>query len=40
LIDAARAGAWLTGRAAEVALLAGRSELSLTPSDIGRHLGL
>jgi NAD(P)H-hydrate epimerase len=39
--DAARVGAWVCGRAAELALFSGReSEESLLPSDLLRHLGL
>jgi NAD(P)H-hydrate epimerase len=37
--DAARAGAWLCGRAAELALLAGHSEESLAASDVIAHIG-
>jgi len=36
---AACQGAWLTGRAAELALLDGESEQSLTPSEVARFLG-
>jgi NAD(P)H-hydrate epimerase len=40
LYDAARIGAWLCGRAAEMAIFDGRqSEQSLLPSDIIDHLG-
>jgi NAD(P)H-hydrate repair Nnr-like enzyme with NAD(P)H-hydrate dehydratase domain len=40
LYDAARVGAWLCGRAAEIALAAGQeSEESLTPSSLLAHLG-
>ena len=39
LLSAACQGAWLTGRAAELALLDGESEQSLTPSDVARFLG-
>ncbi len=38
--DAARLGAWLCGRAAELALAGGQSEESLLPDDLGKHLGL
>jgi len=39
--DAARLGAWLCGRAAEIAIFNGRaSEQSLLPSDVIAHLGL
>ncbi len=38
--DAASLGSWLLGRAAEVALLYGSSEESLTASDVANHLGL
>ncbi len=38
--DAARLGAWVCGRAAELAIFYGRaSEQSLLPSDLVRHLG-
>lgn len=37
--DAACLGAWLGGRAAEVALLRGQSEESLTPGDVLANLG-
>jgi hydroxyethylthiazole kinase-like uncharacterized protein yjeF len=41
LYDAARLGAWLCGRAAELALSAGReSQESLTPTALLAHLGL
>ncbi|MBK1833474.1 NAD(P)H-hydrate dehydratase [Roseibacillus ishigakijimensis] len=36
---AARAGAWLCGRAAELALCRRERALSLTPSEVARHLG-
>ena len=39
LLSAACQGAWLIGRAAELALLGGESERSLTPDDVARHLG-
>lgn len=39
LLDAACTGAWLSGRAAELALLDGESEQSLTPGDVARFLG-
>jgi len=39
LTDAARAAAWLAGRAAELALEAGQSERSLTAGDTARSLG-
>ena len=39
LLSAACQGAWLAGRAAELALLDGESERSLTPGDVARHLG-
>jgi hydroxyethylthiazole kinase-like uncharacterized protein yjeF len=41
LYDAARAGAWLCGRAAELAIFqgGGASEQSLLPSDVLAHLG-
>ena len=39
LLSAACQGAWLAGRAAELALLSGESECSLTPGDVARHLG-
>lgn len=39
LLSAACQGAWLAGRAAELALLSGESEWSLTPGDVARHLG-
>ena len=39
LLSAACQGAWLAGRAAELALLDGESERSLTPGDVVRHLG-
>jgi NAD(P)H-hydrate epimerase len=39
-LDAAAIGAWLCGRAAEIALAGGiESEESLTASDVARHLG-
>lgn len=37
--DAGRVGAWLTGRAAELAILAGESEQSLVATDLPRHFG-
>jgi NAD(P)H-hydrate epimerase len=37
--DAACLGAWLSGRAAERALLHGASAESLTPGDVLAHLG-
>ena len=38
--DAARLGAWICGRAAEIAVFeAGQSEESMLPSDIVNHLG-
>jgi NAD(P)H-hydrate repair Nnr-like enzyme with NAD(P)H-hydrate dehydratase domain len=40
LYDAARLGAWLCGRAAEIAIFNGnQSEQSLLPRDILDHLG-
>jgi len=40
LYDAARVGAWLCGRAAEIAVIDGEeSEESLTPADLLKHLG-
>jgi ADP-dependent NAD(P)H-hydrate dehydratase / NAD(P)H-hydrate epimerase len=40
LYDAARLGAWLCGRAAEIAIFAGgQSEQSLLPRDVLNHLG-
>ena len=40
LYDAARVGAWLCGRAAEIAIFNGnQSEQSLLPRDVLRHLG-
>ena len=40
LVEAARAGAWLTGRAAELALAeGGQSEESLLPTDVAAFLG-
>jgi NAD(P)H-hydrate epimerase len=40
LYDAARLGAWLCGRAAEIAIFDDRqSEQSLLPRDILKHLG-
>jgi len=40
LYDAARVGAWLCGRAAEIAIFGGgQSEQSLLPRDILDHLG-
>jgi NAD(P)H-hydrate epimerase len=41
LYDSARVGAWLCGRAAELAIFQGTmSEQSLLPSDVLDHLGL
>jgi ADP-dependent NAD(P)H-hydrate dehydratase / NAD(P)H-hydrate epimerase len=37
--DAARLGAWLCGRAAELAIAEGESELSLLPTDVIVRLG-
>jgi hydroxyethylthiazole kinase-like uncharacterized protein yjeF len=37
--DAARLGAWLCGRAAELALAQGESDTSLLPTDVISHLG-
>lgn len=37
--DAGRVGAWLTGRAAELAIQAGESEQSLAATDLPRHFG-
>jgi ADP-dependent NAD(P)H-hydrate dehydratase / NAD(P)H-hydrate epimerase len=37
--DAARLGAWLCGRAAELAIAEGESESSLLPTDVIAHLG-
>jgi NAD(P)H-hydrate repair Nnr-like enzyme with NAD(P)H-hydrate dehydratase domain len=40
LYDAARLGAWLCGRAAELAIFdGGQSEQSLLPRDVLEHLG-
>jgi NAD(P)H-hydrate repair Nnr-like enzyme with NAD(P)H-hydrate dehydratase domain len=40
LYDAARLGAWLCGRAAEIAIFDGyQSEQSLLPRDVLDHLG-
>lgn len=39
LYDAACLGAWLSGRAAEIALLNGQSQESFAPSDLLAHLG-
>jgi NAD(P)H-hydrate epimerase len=40
LYDAARLGAWLCGRAAEIAIFGGsQSEQSLLPRDVLDHLG-
>jgi ADP-dependent NAD(P)H-hydrate dehydratase / NAD(P)H-hydrate epimerase len=39
LYDAARVGAWLCGRAAEIAIFNGQSEQSLLPRDVLDHLG-
>ncbi len=38
-IDAARLGAWLSGRAAEIAVANGASQESLDASDVSAHLG-
>jgi NAD(P)H-hydrate epimerase len=38
-IQAAKAGAWLAGKAATIAIAAGESEESLTASDVIDHLG-
>lgn len=39
LLEAASLGAWTCGRAAEIALLCGSSQESLTPTDVLNHLG-
>ncbi|MEN9535904.1 MAG: Carbohydrate kinase, partial [Verrucomicrobiota bacterium] len=38
-IEAAALGAWLCGRASEIALQSSQSESSITPSDTADHLG-